>query len=157
MWAGGEAIRSTPFSMTSHTVALLERGKAKPNGSETVHTEKAVTTMNSSGSHKRTLEDDLLTDAQSAITKAKELDRRVPSGTLFASASVPKDAAFDLVSPPPRPERLTRIPLDPAYVRKREEDLRATGDILHQRCARKMERLNQVHIAFAIIVRSSHP
>ncbi|KAG0371143.1 hypothetical protein BGZ54_010117 [Gamsiella multidivaricata] len=33
--------------------------------------------------------------------------------------------------------------LDPAYVRKREHALRTTGEILHQRCVKKMERLQQ--------------
>ncbi|KAF9085058.1 hypothetical protein BGX29_002188 [Mortierella sp. GBA35] len=33
---------------------------------------------------------------------------------------------------------------DPAFYRKREETLRATGEILHQRCVAKLERLNQL-------------
>ncbi|KAI7830408.1 centromere-associated protein K-domain-containing protein [Gamsiella multidivaricata] len=39
--------------------------------------------------------------------------------------------------------------LDPAYVRKREHALRTTGEILHQRCVKKMERLQQLKQKYA--------
>ena len=41
----------------------------------------------------------------------------------------------------PKPSRAQR---DPAYARQREEALRATGEILHQRCITKLERLEKV-------------
>ena len=41
----------------------------------------------------------------------------------------------------PKPSRVQR---DPAYARQREEALRATGEILHQRCIAKLERLEKV-------------
>ncbi|KAF9940908.1 hypothetical protein BGZ67_006328 [Mortierella alpina] len=40
----------------------------------------------------------------------------------------------------PRPSRVQR---DPKYARQREEALRATGEILHQRCIAKLERLEK--------------
>lgn len=98
---------------------------------------------------KRTLEDDLVTDAESTISKAKELDQRVVSGTSVNSTEALKNTTADDVPPPLQP---TRIPLDPEYVQKREESLKATGEILRQRCNAKMERLNQVHTVVVHIV-----
>ncbi|KAG0210231.1 centromere-associated protein K-domain-containing protein [Mortierella sp. GBAus27b] len=99
--------------------------------------------MDTSNSLKRTLEDDFA-DAQSTIGKARELDQRVVSGPLLASTGLPTDATTNGVPLPSQPTQPAPIPLDPAYIRKREDVLRATGEILHQRCIEKLERLNQL-------------
>ena len=104
-------------------------------------------TMTLSTSLKRTLEDDSVTDAESTISQAKELDQRVASGTSIDSTGAPVNATSDSLPPPP-----TRIPLDPEYVRRREESLRATGEILRQKCNAKLERLNQVSTAVVSIL-----
>ncbi|KAK3818469.1 MAG: centromere-associated protein K-domain-containing protein [Benniella sp.] len=103
--------------------------------------------MTLSTSLKRPLEDDPVTDATSTISKAKEVDQRVASGMSIDSTGAPVNTTFDTLPPPPQPP--TRIPLDPEYVRRREESLRATGEILRQRCNAKLERLNQLKQEYA--------
>ncbi|KAG0006956.1 hypothetical protein BGZ65_001162 [Modicella reniformis] len=87
---------------------------------------------------RRTQETDILTDAQSTITKAKELNQKAALGTSFASTDRPKDAAPGTIPQP------VRLQIDPVFIRKREETLRATGEALNQRCVEKMERLNKL-------------
>lgn len=66
------------------------------------------------------------------LDRAQEL--RAPAPEVSTSST---DTGNNLASP-------RFVERDPAFYRKREETLRATGEILHQRCVAKLEKLNQV-------------
>ncbi|KAG0282226.1 hypothetical protein BGZ96_000720 [Linnemannia gamsii] len=70
--------------------------------------------------------------AEVGLDKAQEL-RTPASGVPIPST----DAGNNLASP-------RFVERDLAFYRKREETLRTTGEILHQRCVAKLEKLNQL-------------
>ncbi|KAG0303240.1 hypothetical protein BGZ98_006861, partial [Dissophora globulifera] len=92
---------------------------------------------------KRTRQDDAFDGTQAATDRPHLLDQdvltdahtgKVPSNDT-STTSLPQTE----ISTRPRP----LVPLDPAYVRKREEALALTSEILRQRCAQKLDRLNE--------------
>ncbi|KAF8924791.1 hypothetical protein BGZ58_001424 [Dissophora ornata] len=105
--------------------------------------------MSSTDPLKRPRQDDILDGAQSAANKVDEQNQRVTLTSLAArtdslnNAATPASATFAppvVETPQPPPQR----PLDPAFIKKRKDILKATGEILHQRCLEKMERLRQL-------------
>lgn len=70
---------------------------------------------------------------------ASEKDNRLTSLNGSTQDASKQDEAPVITTPKP-----SRVQRDPAYARQREEALRATGEILHQRCIAKLERLEKV-------------
>ncbi|KAF9926248.1 hypothetical protein FBU30_004143 [Linnemannia zychae] len=80
------------------------------------------------------------TPATSEHIEAREVHTPA-SGLLTLSTPTGSDATTPTGSDATTPHNFER---DAAYYRKREDTLRATGEILHQRCIAKLERLNQL-------------
>ncbi|KAI1315093.1 hypothetical protein EDD11_001335 [Mortierella claussenii] len=60
------------------------------------------------------------------------------------TATVVKGSNVPLQPPHPQTELPPVVQRDPEHIRRREEALRATGDILHRRCVDKMEHLRRL-------------
>ncbi|KAF9116154.1 hypothetical protein BGX27_004494 [Mortierella sp. AM989] len=88
----------------------------------------------------RTLQDDIQASA-STIDKTTSLNGTLPSDSPATLTQLQSNTS--IVPSPPQP---TVAQYDPVYLQKREDALRATGEVLHQRCLKKMERLHQLVI-----------
>ncbi|KAG9324616.1 hypothetical protein KVV02_007186 [Mortierella alpina] len=78
------------------------------------------------------------------LHRASEQDSRLTPLNGSTQDASKQDVAS--VTAMPRPSRVQR---DPKYARQREEALRATGEILHQRCIAKLERLEKLKAQLA--------
>ncbi|KAF9195747.1 hypothetical protein BGZ50_003694 [Haplosporangium sp. Z 11] len=90
--------------------------------------------MSTADPARRTERESVLAEAQAGTGGAVKLNERVNDQSLSTSMNSIQDTT---------PSQIPRVLRDPAYIRKREEALRATGETLYQRCTTKMERLHQ--------------
>ncbi|KAF9193897.1 hypothetical protein BGZ51_001883 [Haplosporangium sp. Z 767] len=96
--------------------------------------------MSTADPARRTERESVLAEAQAGTGGAVKLNERVNDQSLSTSMNSIQDTT---------PSQIPRVLRDPAYIRKREEALRATGETLYQRCTTKMERLHQLRLDLA--------
>ncbi len=87
--------------------------------------------------------------SQQNLSKSLQLDETLNTASGQDSQSPPlngsiQDEAKQGIASVTAMSKPSRVQRDPAYARQREEALRATGEILHQRCTAKLERLEKV-------------
>ncbi|KAF9208305.1 hypothetical protein BGZ49_009267 [Haplosporangium sp. Z 27] len=87
-----------------------------------------------------TTQDDIHTSVQSTIDNASNLNGKFTSDSPVTLTTLQSNSSTVSPVQPPPP---TVAQHDPTLLRRREDALRATGEILHQRCQKKMERLHQ--------------
>ncbi|KAF8982863.1 hypothetical protein BGZ46_000425 [Entomortierella lignicola] len=93
-----------------------------------------------------TTQDDIHTSVQSTIDNASNLNGKFTSDPPVTLTTLQSNSSTvsPVQQPPPPPSTVAQH--DPTLLRRREDALRATGEILHQRCQKKMERLHQLRI-----------
>ncbi|KAF9999219.1 hypothetical protein BGZ79_007164 [Entomortierella chlamydospora] len=90
----------------------------------------------------RTVQDDFHMSAQSNLNTTPSLNGTFTSDSPATLTQLQSNGTVEYPLPPPTPVQYDSA----ALLRKREDALRATGEILHQRCLKKMERLNQLRM-----------